>query len=119
MPWLVALAVLVIFTCIQIATARRWRPLLPEHVIHIVRSWPWSPKEPPYLMSREDLLFLGPFGAILVGGLGGIFSGLFHVLWGTGLTVLVELWWVWETSWTLNHTIKARKQRPTTTQNGP
>lgn len=57
MPWLVALAVLVIFTSIQIATARQWRPRLPERVGPVYKRPRHAPEEPPEIMSRRIMLF--------------------------------------------------------------
>ena len=57
MPWLVALAVLVLFTSIQIATARQWRPRLPERVVPVYRRPRHALEEPPKIMSRRTLLF--------------------------------------------------------------
>lgn len=104
MPWIAALAILVIFTGIHIALARHWRLRLPERIVPVFWRWPWSPKEPTNLMSRRFLLLMGPLGAPWLAILGGVIAGTTHSLWVDGVSLLFQLEMLREIAWSLRHT---------------
>ena len=102
MPWLVALAVLVLFTPIQIATARQWRPRLPERVVPIYRRPRHEPPNPIVLRAFCC-------GAVR----------LFHTVWLNGVTVLAELYALREIHWALVHTAHHPRNRLTSEPDVP
>ena len=112
MVWILGGVVLVLFTGLHLALARRWRPVLPERVMAVFWRWPWSPKEPTSIMSRRLFLLLGPLGAASTSLLGALIAGTTQALWVNGLTVLFQLEVLREMVWSLRHTAQHTHNQP-------
>ena len=111
MSWLMALAIIILFTGIQVAMTRRWRPRFPERVVPIYRRRHYAPETPTEIWSRKFLLILGPFIAVQLGAVGGVLAAMTHVVWVNGLTILAELYALEEVAWAYRHTAQHPKNR--------